>query len=158
MARSRSELDPERRGAAVLLVQQHGELVARQPARSRGQQEQHLAVPGTQPNGPTMAAPVVDREQSGRSSEGFEPHGETGRPSCVDRYAGARMAGEQLPGQLGLGHPSRGPDHGRRLRNDDVVRPGDVENAEQATGRSGRGSAWPHSSSDARSDGSARLR
>ena len=123
------ELGAQCRGAAIVLVEQDGQLVAGQPGRGRGQQHRELGVPRAQAQGGQAPPTVVDGEQRLAAAEGLQQQPD---PSGA-RWG--RTGRELVAGELGLGHPRRRAHHRQRLRHHHLVAAGDVQDAQQLAGR-----------------------
>lgn len=120
------ELCPQRRGAVVLLVEQDRQLVPGQPLRGRCQQQQDLAVAGTQTDRLTFAVAVVHGQQRVRPPQRLEHHEHPAAMALLPRAARS-----QLPRELCLGHPRRSANHGHRLGHHDTIITGDVQDTQQ---------------------------
>ena len=101
------ELGAQGRGAAVVLVEQHGQLVAGEPARRRGEQQQDLAVPRAEPQ---RLTPCRGRRRC-VSSDSVRPSDSRTQRAAARRGVGSGAGREQrrAPARPRPSAPRRAP-------------------------------------------------
>src|SRR5450759_1060872 len=116
------ELRPQRRSAAVLLVEQDSQLIPGETPRRRRQKQEDLAVTGAESDRLPFAEAVDDGQQGVRPPKRLQDHERTAAMALLPRAMRT-----QLPCELRLGHPGRRSYHRHRLRHGDFITTGDVE-------------------------------